>query len=129
MYLRFVTIWLDDDSHMPAGIFTAAYLLDGDDELPDYARAMLVEILAWFDRHLVAPHTFSRSPRAYGRNIGLCWFKDTARQHVERAFELMALLEDNNIFIEVVTADRPGFVVYEDDHQIVAEPPRYVRSF
>ncbi|MDQ3585790.1 MAG: hypothetical protein ACR2GW_02375 [Pyrinomonadaceae bacterium] len=122
MFLRFVTLYLDDHSHMAAGIFTAAYELKDEEELPDYTRHMLAEILSWFDEYLDEPHIFSRSPRAYGRNIGICWFKNTAQRHLEKTFELAALLEEHNVLIELLKAERPGYVVYEDDYQIVAEP-------
>ena len=35
---------------------------------------------------------------------------------------MAALLEDYGIFIQVLKVSRPGYVVYEDEHQIVAEP-------
>ena len=52
----------------------------------------------------------------------MSWFKPTAREHIAKAFELKSILDDNGYFIEVLKEDRIGFVVYEDEHQIVAEP-------
>jgi hypothetical protein len=38
------------------------------------------------------------------------------------ARELAAILEAHDIRTEMLTTDRPGYVVYEDDYQVVAEP-------
>jgi len=37
-------------------------------------------------------------------------------------WEMAGLLEDYGVFIQVLTSSRPGYLVYEDDFQIVAEP-------
>jgi len=36
--------------------------------------------------------------------------------------EIIRLLESHGISVRMIKTDRPGYVVYEDDHQIVAEP-------
>lgn len=53
---------------------------------------------------------------------GLSWFKPTAEMHVAKAFELTELLSRHGFHIEVLKSSRPGYIVYEDDIQIVAEP-------
>ena len=35
---------------------------------------------------------------------------------------MIALLQDNAIYIQVLKRSRPGYVVFEDDFQLVAEP-------
>jgi hypothetical protein len=40
------------------------------------------------------------------------------------ARELVAILEAHDIRTEMITSDRPGYVVYEDQYQVVAEPFR-----
>lgn len=37
---------------------------------------------------------------------------------------LIAILEKNSYQVSQITTDRPGYVVFEDDHQVVAEPFR-----
>ncbi len=37
-------------------------------------------------------------------------------------WELKAVIENHGFIIEVMKTDRPGYVVYEDEYQIVAEP-------
>lgn len=40
------------------------------------------------------------------------------------ARELAAILEAHDIRTEMITTERPGYVVYEDTFQVVAEPFR-----
>jgi hypothetical protein len=37
---------------------------------------------------------------------------------------LIIILEKNGYHVSQITTDRPGYVVFEDDHQVVAEPFR-----
>jgi hypothetical protein len=89
--------------------------------LRDSARAR--ELIDWFDSHLRCPDRLSRTRNAsHKRKRALSWFKDTAPAHIERARELVGLMEANDVLVQMLVTDRPGYVVYEDDHQVVAEP-------
>jgi len=37
-------------------------------------------------------------------------------------YELKRMFEEYEIYVEVMMTDTPGYIVYEDDYQIVAEP-------
>jgi hypothetical protein len=37
---------------------------------------------------------------------------------------LIVILEENGYRVSQITTKRPGYVVFEDDHQVVAEPFR-----
>ena len=52
----------------------------------------------------------------------MCWFKSSATEHIGRIYELVHILEQRGIYVRVFTTDRPGYIVYEDAHQVVAEP-------
>ena len=52
----------------------------------------------------------------------MSWFKASAKEHISKAFELKSVLEENGYAIEVLKESRLGYVVYEDDYQVVAEP-------
>ncbi len=54
-------------------------------------------------------------------NNGLSWFKPAARDHLDKAFAVAALLTRHGIVIEIQKAARVGYVLYEDGHQIEAE--------
>lgn len=37
---------------------------------------------------------------------------------------LVELLRSKDVVVEVAVSDRPGYIVYEDEHQVAAEPFR-----
>lgn len=122
MFIRFVTPWIDYNSQVAAGIFRAAYWLKYEASLPDYEWYYLVDILDWFDLNLEKPVKLRRSTRPHRPNKAICWFKPSARTHLQKAFELATLLENNAIFIRRIKTTKPGYVVYEDEFQVAAEP-------
>ncbi len=57
-----------------------------------------------------------------GRRVGR--FPASAARHIARAHEMVALLAEHHVPSRMVRARRPGYVVYEDRFQVVAEPFR-----
>jgi hypothetical protein len=124
MFLRFALKRLNGDSGERDGFFSAAYELAGRPDAPVYLDH-LEEHLAWFRRELATPPRFNRSTSkgASRRNArGLSWFKPTAKVHIARAYAMRLILEEHGFATELMKSHRPGYVVYDDDHQIVAEP-------
>jgi hypothetical protein len=78
----------------------------------------------WFDENLERPVRFTaaRTPFYRKKNRALSWFKDTAVEHLAHVRELVAILENHGIQVQTLKAKRVGYVVYEDEYQIVAEP-------
>ncbi|KIC47022.1 hypothetical protein RA28_04745 [Ruegeria sp. ANG-S4] len=108
-----------------SGFFCAAYELNEAQTLDPYSQARLEHLLQWFREHLAVPTRFnsSKSKGAFHRDTrGLSWFKPNASEALSKSYELIALLAENGYVIETLRSDRVGYVVYEDDHQIVAEP-------
>ena len=122
MFLRFVVYEIDWESRVTSGIFTAAYRLYYSDGLPDYEDERLAGLLSWFSSHLETPTRFSRKPRRPSPSRGVCWFKPTAKEHIARIFEMRSILEENGVLTRMLKAPKVGYVVYEDEHQVVAEP-------
>ena len=122
MYLRFVIAEIDSDSGVEAGVFVAAYRLWRGNSLPDYEDERLRDIMVWFNRNLRMPSRFSRSSRRSRPRSAVCWFRPTAREHLARAHEMVNILEENGVFVRRIKAPKVGYVVYEDEHQVVAEP-------
>jgi hypothetical protein len=54
--------------------------------------------------------------------MGVCWFKPSAKEHIARTYEMCRILEQNGVYVRVFKARRPGYIVYQDEHQVVAEP-------
>lgn len=125
MYLRFVMARKVDGSAARAGFFVAAYELARRDEIDAETRRRAEEMLAWYRKHLPIPKRFNRttskgrSPRS---GIAISWFKPTAAEHLVKAHEMAALLSENGYPIDILKSSNPGYVTYEDDYQVVAEP-------
>lgn len=127
MYLRFVALTTNHESHVRDGVFAAAWRLRQNPELPPEDEAQLRVHLAWIDENMRMPTRFNRTKsKARDRRAarGISWFKDTAGDHIDRVRRIAEILDRHGIPIETVTTDRPGYIVYEDEHQIVAEPFR-----
>ena len=52
----------------------------------------------------------------------MCWFKPTATEHIAKVREISCILEQHGVYVRVIKAQRPGYVIYEDEYQVVAEP-------
>lgn len=124
MYVRFVVAELNDDSERDLGVFQAAYRLRNQGKLYPYEEPHLDELLQWFNTHLEEPTRFTTAKPPYyrKRNRAISWFKDSAQEHILRIREIAAILENHGVPVRMVKSDRVGYVVYEDEHQIVAEP-------
>ena len=124
MYLRFVVAKKDQRSARELGIFQAFFRLRDRGELYSYEEEQYDLIRQWFNKHLARPTRFTASKPPFYRkpHKAICWFKDTAREHLSWAWLMVAMLRHHEIPVRFHNAQRVGYVVYEDDYQIVAEP-------
>jgi len=123
-YLRFVVLASHPDTGEQAGLFTAAYDVHYNGNLPKYQVEQLDELLTWFRNNLKIPEKFNRSTSkgAWRRGgPGISWFKSNAHQHIERMRELALILNDAGYLTEEIKTQRPDYLIYEDDFQIVAQ--------
>lgn len=125
MFIRFVSGEIDAGSQVAAGLFKAASRLRWSEQLPDYEFAALIELRDWFDEHLESPFHYLPRRRCYQRAV--CWFKSHANEHLARAWELVTILERNDVWIWTIKSRRVGYVHYEDSAQVFAEPYYDVR--
>lgn len=128
MYVRFVVLSRDEDSHCLAGIFQAAYGLRERGVLGDKENTSFDATRQWFAEHLAVPARLTRSRRPNAPGKALCWFKPTAFEHITRARELAALLEPHGVPTRMLQTERPGYVLFEDEHQVAAVPFRKNRA-
>lgn len=119
MLLRFTMSWRHWTSHVEAGIFHDAYELLECEWLPGYDWARLRALLDWFNDHLERPDTFWR--RKSTRSAA-CWFRPTALAHIRHAREMALILDEHGYLVQCRKTRQPGYVVYEDEHQVVAVP-------
>lgn len=125
VYVRFAVDAIDDDSQVRGGILQAAYALrDGGDVL-EADRDALDALLGWFASQLNTPDRFNRtSSKGYYRRApkGISWLKDTAKEHIDKMREVAEILGRHGHRAEMLKESRPGYLVYEDEFQVVAEP-------
>src|SRR5262245_9283415 len=125
--VRLVTAELDPNSQQPKGILQAAYGLQDRHGLADERRRQLADHLSWFESNLSTPDRFvrTRSKGYYRREpVAISWFKVEAEEHVARATALARLVADEGMAVHTLRTAHPGYVVYEDAHQVVAVPFR-----
>lgn len=125
MYLRFVAQAIDEDSLVRRGVLITAGTLRDDSATAQADREALGTLLSWFDSNLKRPARFSRtkSKGHYRRRAaGISWFKDTAYTHIEKMRALSEVLARYGHSVTMLKESRPGYLIYEDEFQIVAEP-------
>lgn len=122
MYVRFVIFDLDKYSGRRQGVLQAAAALRDSNTLTDYERDVLLELKDWFNQHLRAPDRFSRRRHNSAHPAAISWFKDSATEYVSRMHALYRILAEHGIRTHMITSDRPGYIVYEDEHQVAAVP-------
>ena len=106
------------------GVFQAAFRLRERGTLSPHEEELHDLTQQWFDENLKEPNRFTASKPPYYRkpNKAISWLKDTAGEHLSHPRDLVGILENHGITVRMLKSDRVGYVVYEDDFQIVAEP-------
>lgn len=126
MFIRFVSGEIDSDSHVRAGIFCAACDVIDRQTLSDADFEELAELMCWFRLHLKGPFEHRlRKPWRAPRSI--CWFKAEAHEHVKHAWQMVNVLERNDVFMGMIKARTAGYIIYEDEAQVLAQPSADVR--
>ena len=124
MYLRFVVADIDDDSERALGVFHAVRYLRDAGKLYPYEEDQHDMVRWWFNENLEKPTRFTASKPPFYRkkSKAISWFKDSASEHIARVRELVAILETHGVPVRMLKTQRVGYVVYEDEYQMVAEP-------
>jgi len=122
MYIRFVVNERDARSDQQRGIFTVIYALERNGELQPYEIEWFHGIEDWFNAHLKRPDRLAWSSRPNAPERAVTWLKMSAAEHVSRMRQLVTLLEHKDVAVEELRTNKPGYVVYEDEHQVAAVP-------
>ena len=104
-------------SRVRSGVFQSAYELMSSPSLDESIHAEFKLHIGWFEENLRLPPRISFSKRD-----AICWFKEESREHIRRLWSVVALLDDQDRRVRLLTARRPGYKTYEDRHQVVAVP-------
>lgn len=121
-FVRFVVRSLDPDSGRRQGLFQALRELHDAGKLDPLDDRDYVLVREWFNEHLAKPSRFARATSPLAKNVAISWFKDTASEHIRQMRMMAGILERHGVQVEMLRTRRPGYLVYEDDHQVVAEP-------
>ena len=124
MYVRFVVDEIDEDSGVEQGIFQAMYRLSRAGKLNAAEEVWWADVRTWFNLELEKPGRLARSRRTGANPVAISWFKESAAEHIRRAREVAAILAEHHIQSRMLRSERPGYVVYEDEFQVTAEPFR-----
>jgi hypothetical protein len=122
VFIRFVTGILDIRSGRRQGVFEAGGALRRSGRMSANDLERLDELRDWFVDNLPVPTRFSLSPRPHRKAQALSWFKDDAIIFIGRMREYQSVLESYDVRLDMLRTERPGYIVYEDDHQVVAYP-------
>jgi hypothetical protein len=121
-YLRFVIHHNDRDSGRRQGLFQALGALYDAGMLSRGHKEEYERLRLWFSDQLEAPERFARSTKTHAKKVALSWFKDTALEHIARMRAMAQILEAHGIVVDEIRTGRPGYIVYDDEHQVAAEP-------
>ena len=122
VYLRFVIAQLDPQSGRRQGLFHAAAALEAHGVLAPHEIDDYRAVWAWFRGNLEKPDRFSLSSRPHAKGQALSWFKAGSAVHIARMRDLQRILENHDVGVEILRTERPGYIVYEDEHQVAAYP-------
>jgi hypothetical protein len=122
MFVRFVIHKNDEDSGRRQGLFQAMTDLEESGNLEAHEQERYDEVYEWFRKNLRKPRSFTRSSKPHAKKVALSWFKDTAAEHIAKMHEVAFILHSHGIEVQVLRTERPGYVVYEDELQVAAEP-------
>jgi hypothetical protein len=122
MLPRFVIAQYDPNSGRRQGLFQAALALKRTGTLSVADHDTLEGILAWFGKNLQTPNKSTLSNHPGRQPQAICRFKDSAINHIANMREYGLVLERYGWMVEELRTKRPGYVVYQDRHQIAAYP-------
>jgi hypothetical protein len=121
-YIRFVVNELDADSRRPLGVIQKGYDLLRSGELDEHEVEWFHSITRWLDGHLEPPKRFAKSRKRHAAPETVAWFKNSAQEHIGKMLELCSLLDSKGVPTKRLVSDQPGYVVYEDEHQVNVKP-------
>jgi hypothetical protein len=124
-FVRFVLTTRHPESGVEEGLFRTAFRLRDSSRVEAEDRRLLTEALCWFGENLVTPDRFNRSKSKgfYRRTTrGIAWFRDSATDCLSRMHQIRVILDKYGHPVTMLTETRIGYVVYQDELQVVAEP-------
>lgn len=122
MFIRFVVGNRDPRSGRRQGVLRAGSLLLNTPDITTLDAEKLQRAFDWFNSNLRHPTRFSVSARPNRKAQALSWFKPTAFDYIARMRDYTEVLNEIGVLTDMLKTQRPGYIIYEDDHQVVAYP-------
>lgn len=122
MFHRFVVDEVDPDSGRRMGLFQIAYRLERENLWTANDRQAFIDLEHWFSDHLQTPATFALGKKPHAKGRAVSWFRATARTHLDQAWRLARLVGRYRSDVTTIRTERPGYVVFQDDAQVIAYP-------
>lgn len=127
MYVRFVAGDCYDDAYWATGVLCNARAMKDDGRLDPWADERVQEIFDWFNTNLPCPNWTMMKASGKWTQDAVSWFKDSSVECIAYARELMEILRVQGHPGRMIRTEKPGEIVYEDEFQIVAEIPKWVK--
>jgi hypothetical protein len=123
MLLRFVTPDRDERTGQRTGLMTVAYRLLRSGNLPHADEEGLRSHTQWLETNLPVPARFARKRNvSHKQTHGISWLRSSATDAVRYLHAIADIARQHDHLIEIVQTERPGYIVHEDQWQVVAEP-------
>ena len=79
--------------------------------------------MQWLETNLPVPARFARKRNVSHRHThGISWLRSSATDAIRYLRAISDIAQRHDYPVEVVQTERPGYIVYEDQWQVVAEP-------
>lgn len=120
-----------EESQTAIGLVALAYELSESSTASSEVVQELQRWLSWFEENLDIPDRFNRTKSKgwYRRATrGISWLRSTATEHISAMQALATVVSKCGYGVTEVREDRVGYVIYEDEAQVVAEPFRDTRT-
>jgi hypothetical protein len=114
----------DQNPWLATGLITIASRLSRSKRLSSMERASIREVLDWFEVNLDCPPFEKKIRTKEWDDDTVCWFRDSAIEHLKRMNALSRILRRNDILVATINSNYPGKIVYRDKYQIVAQTPK-----
>lgn len=130
-FVRFVVpSRIHHESQTAIGVVAVAYELSHSTDVNEELQAELRRLLTWIERNLDVPDRFNRTKSKgwYRRETrGISWLRASADEHVQAFRSLADVVARCGFEVSEVRETRVGYLTYEDEVQVVAEPFRDTR--
>lgn len=119
-FIRFQSQLPIEGASSKLGIFQLAFMVRDAHETSIHDANEISRHLEWLKEHLHSPDELDE-PENFR---AICWFRPKAKEPIDRIWSMKPYIEAYGFFIDVVTTDDPGTIIYIDNWQVVAKPRR-----